>query len=91
MNGTEFNWLVTPVRTATGLRVRLARTGMLTLAVGVFCAAALYLPIRPPAFTSVATVAAPAAATLDDAAQAGWPQALARMWVLVPHLLPRGR
>ncbi len=38
MLGSEYNWLIIPTRQANGLlKARIASSGLLTLAVGVFC------------------------------------------------------
>ena len=90
MFGSEYNWLVTPVRSARGLTVRLVRNSLLTLGVGAFCLSCVLLPYRaslPP----VAGVAAPAATatTIKETAQSELPRFLLRLWVLVPYLLPQ--
>src|SRR6478736_7473319 len=68
MFGSEYNWLVTPVRSARGLTVRLVRNSLLTLGVGAFCLSCALLPYRAP-HAPVAGVAAPAANTIKETAQ----------------------
>ena len=88
MFGFQHHWLLSPVRTARGLSVRLARGGLLTLAVGAFCLSCAMLPSAlslPPAVT----VAAPTAVTLKETAESELPRTLLRLWVLVPYLLPQ--
>lgn len=49
MLGTEYNWLLSVSPSEDGLpRARLARTGLLTLAVGVFCFLCVSLEAEPP-------------------------------------------
>ncbi len=87
MLGSEYNWLLSPARTARGLSVRLARSSFLTLGVGAFClGCALFSTARlaPPA-----AVATPSAAVLAETAQSELPRVLVRLWVLVPYLLPQ--
>jgi len=88
MFGSEYNWLVTPVRSARGLTVRLVRNSLLTLGVGAFCLSCALLPYRAP-HAPVAGVAAPAANTIKETAQSELPRFLLRLWVLVPYLLPQ--
>jgi len=88
MFGSEYKWLLSPARPARGLSVRLARGGLLTLAVGAFCLACALLP-SATAFAPAAAVAAPAAVTLTENAPAGLPRALVRLWILAPYLLPQ--
>ena len=90
MFGSEYNWLVTPVRSARGLTVRLVRNSLLTLGVGAFCLSCTLLPYRAP-LAPVAGVAAPAATatTIKETAQSELPRFLLRLWVLVPYLLPQ--
>jgi len=88
MLGSEYNWILSPTRTARGLSVRLARGSLLTLAVGAFCLSCVLLP---PTFapTSAVAAAAPATATLKETAQSELPRALLRLWVFVPYVLPQ--
>jgi hypothetical protein len=88
MFGSEYNWLVTPVRSARGLTVRLVRNSLLTLGVGAFCLSCTLLPYRAP-LAHVAGVAAPGATTIKETAQSELPRFLLRLWVLVPYLLPQ--
>lgn len=49
MPGIEYNWLISPARTTGGVpRVRLARNGLLTLAVAAFCFFCVALRAEPP-------------------------------------------
>ncbi len=48
MLGTEYNWLISFSHPADGIpRVRIARTGLLTLAVAVFCFLCVSLRAEP--------------------------------------------
>lgn len=89
MFGFEYNWLLSPARTARGLSVRLARGGMMTLAVGAFCLACSFVPSGPLTPAAPATLAAPTAVALKETAESELPRTLLRLWVLVPYLLPQ--
>jgi len=94
MFGFEYNWLLSPARTARGLSVRLARGGMMTLAVGAFCLACSFVPSGPltpaaPATLAAPTAVAPTAVALKETAESELPRTLLRLWVLVPYLLPQ--
>jgi hypothetical protein len=89
MYGFEYNWLLSPVRTARGLSVRLARGGMMTLAVSAFCLTCALLPSGVLAPAAPATLAAPTAVVLKETAESELPRTLLRLWVLVPYLLPQ--
>lgn len=87
MFGPQHNWLVTSTRSARGLSVRLVRTSLLTLAVGAFCLSCALLP-RDATLTALPAVTAPSAVKIEQTAEAEWPHALVRLWVLLPRLLP---
>lgn len=90
MFGSEYNWLVSSARNARGVSVRLARGGLLTLAVGAFCATCALLPSSPAlAPAAPVTLAAPTAVALKETAESEAPRLLIRLWVLVPYLLPQ--
>lgn len=84
MFGLQYPWLLS----ARGVSVRLARSGLLTLAVGVFCLACVLGP-RATSLTTVATVTAPAAVSIKQTTDAELPHILIRLWILVPRLLPQ--
>ena len=87
MFGLQYNWLLS----ARGVSVRLARGGLLTLAVGAFCLACVLAP-RAASLSKVAAVAAPTAAvSLKENTDAELPYMLIRLWILVPRLLPGNR
>lgn len=86
MLGSEYKWLLAPVRSAAVSRTHLARRSFATLAVAGFCLACVLLP-RAAALPSAATVAAPVVTQLDQA-QTEWPHTLVRLWFLLPQLLP---
>ncbi len=88
MLGPEYNWLLAPVRPAAGLRVRLARRSLLTLAVTAFClVCAFALSAHAP--VPAAALTPPAVASLDQA-PVEWPRTLIHLWFLLPQLLPGG-
>jgi hypothetical protein len=68
--------------------VRLARSGLLTLAVGFFCLACALIPRAAP-LTAVAAATAPAAVSIQQSTDTELPQMLIRLWILVPRLLPQ--
>lgn len=84
MFGLQYPWLLT----VRGLSVRLARNSLLTLAVGCFCLVCVLAP-RPAPLSTVATVAAPTAASLQQTTGTELPHMLLRLWILVPRLLPQ--
>lgn len=84
MFGLQYHWLVS----ARGLTVRLARGGLLTLAVGFFCLACFLIPRTAP-LTAVATATAPAAVSIQKSTDTELPRLLIRLWILVPRLLPQ--
>jgi len=86
MFGLQYNWLLS----ARGMSVRLARTGLLTLAVGAFCLACVLAPSAAP-LSRVATVTAPTAVSLKENTDTELPYMLIRLWILVPRLLPGSR
>jgi len=89
MFGPEYNWFVTSTRSARGLSVRLVRGSLLTLAVGAFCLTCTLLP-QGATLAALPAVATPTAAKIEKTAEAEWPHALVRLWVLLPRLLPSG-
>jgi hypothetical protein len=86
MLGSEYKWLLAPVRRVAADRAQLARRSFATLAVAAFCVACVLVP-RATSLPSAATVAAPVVTQLDQA-QAEWPLVLVRLWFLLPQLLP---
>jgi hypothetical protein len=86
MLGSEYKWLLAPVRRAATVRAQLARHSLATLAVATFCLACALVP-RAATLPSVSTVAAPVVTQLDQV-QAEWPHALVRLWFILPQLLP---
>jgi len=84
MFGLQYPWLLT----IRGLSVRLARTSLLTLAVGFFALVCVLAPRHAP-LTAVAAVTAPAAVTIQQTTDGELPHVLLRLWILVPRLLPR--
>ena len=84
MFGLQYNWLLS----ARGVSVRLARGGLLTVAVGFFCLACALIPRAAP-LTAVATAAAPATVSIKETTNAELPRMLIRLWILVPRLLPQ--
>jgi len=88
MFGFQHNWLLSPIRTARGLSVRFARSGLPTLAVGAFCLTCALLP-SALSLTPAVAVAAPTAVTLKETAESELPRTFLRLWILVPYLLPQ--
>ena len=86
MLGFEYKWLLAPVRSAAGSRVRLAQHSLLTLAVAGFCLVGTFLA-SPRALTHVVTVVTPVVAALDQTPPE-WPRTVIRLWFLLPQLLP---
>ncbi len=86
MLGSEYKWLLAPVRPAAIDRAHLARRSFATLAVAAFCALCVFAP-RTASLPSAATVAAPVVTQFDQA-QVEWPHALVRLWFLLPQILP---
>lgn len=92
MVGPEYAWLLAPMTATRGAAVRLARGGLATLALGAVCAAFLLGPGVASLTVAGPALAAPAATVaLKDTAQAEWPHALVRLWILVPQLIPTDR
>jgi len=87
MFGLQYNWLLS----ALGASKRLARGGLLTLAVGIFCLACVLLAPSSASFSRVAAVTAPTAVSLQEKREAELPYMLIRLWILVPRLLPGSR
>jgi hypothetical protein len=86
MLGTEYKWLLAPVRPGAKSRVQLARHSLLTLAVAGGCLLATFLnsgSTLPP----VAAAATPVVAALDQTPPE-WPRTVIRLWFLLPQLLP---
>ncbi len=90
MFGPQHNWLVTSTRSPRGLSVRLVRSSLLTLAVGAFCLTCLLMPQGAALSSTLPAVATPTAVKIQETAEAEWPHALVRLWVLLPRLLPTG-
>ena len=67
--------------------MHLARRSLMTIAVGTFCVSCVLLPAVAQLATTTAPVG-PVVVALDPAS-AEWPRTLARLWFLIPHLLPR--
>ena len=84
MFGLQYNWLLS----VRGMSVRLARGGLLTLAVGCFCVVCALIPRSAP-LTAAATAAAPATAAIQQTTDTELPRVLVRLWILVPRLLPQ--
>lgn len=87
MFGPEYNWLLSPARTARGLSVRLAHGGLMTLAVGAFCLTCVLIPST--AKLAPTSVVGPASVTIKETAQSELPRVLLRLWILAPYLLPQ--
>jgi hypothetical protein len=83
MFGLQYNWLLS----ARGMSVRLARGGLITLAVGAFCLACVLAP-STASLSRIAAVSAPTAVSLKENTDAELPYMLIRLWILVPRLLP---
>jgi len=88
MFGFEYNWLLSPARSARDVSVRLARGSLTTLAVGAFCLTCTLLPAVSSLAPAV-TVPTATAVTLTENKSPELPRALIRLWILVPYLLPQ--
>jgi hypothetical protein len=92
MIGSEYSWLLSLSRAARGgMKIRLARGGLLTLGIGLFCLSCL-LGGGPHAGACATPVApAPAEITLPQDAGSEWPRVFLRLWFLAPTILPHDR
>lgn len=82
MLGFEYRWL--PLHP-------LVRGVTLSLGLAAFCASCLFLNHSAQAVALESTVAVTTTArTVADDAQAEWPRAAVRLWLLVPQLFPPG-
>ncbi len=87
MLGSEYKWLLAPVRPGAKSRVQLARQSLLTLGVAGCCLLGTLLAATSPKLAPAATAAAPVVATLEQTPPE-WPRTVIRLWFLLPQLLP---